>query len=164
VLVSGTRSPSSVSTPTKNGPFGARFVSDDLTRLFPVQESLFATKISIRIKQTQRDITHEFCCLLNRLLPTRFASMFWRLLLQGLYRVRGKMFVPLHKVGLASHIRNTNWVFRTFDTDGEVFFATASTLTHQVFIGLPNMNRGYFGLRHQYQKCARAKSALRHFW
>ena len=31
--------------------------------------------------------------------------MFRRLLLQGLYRVRGKVFGPLHKVGLASHIR-----------------------------------------------------------
>jgi hypothetical protein len=94
----------------KNGPFGARFISDDLnTRFFPVQESLFATKISIRIKQTQRDIIHEFCCLLNRLLPPRFPSMFRRLLLQGLYRVRGKMVVPLHQVGLASHIRNGNF-------------------------------------------------------
>jgi hypothetical protein len=36
--------------------------------------------------------------------------MFRRLLLQDLYRVRGKMFGPLHKVGLASHIRNGNWV------------------------------------------------------
>jgi hypothetical protein len=40
-----------------------RFISDDLTRLFPVQESLFATKISIRIKQTQCDMIHEFWCL-----------------------------------------------------------------------------------------------------
>jgi hypothetical protein len=31
------------------------------------------------------------------------------MLLQGLYRVRGKMFVPLHKVGLASHIRHGNF-------------------------------------------------------
>jgi hypothetical protein len=37
------------------------------------------------------------------------------------------------------------------DTDGEVIFAAVSTLTHQVFNGLPNMNRTYFGLRHQYQ-------------
>jgi hypothetical protein len=44
-----------------------------------------------------------------------------------------------------------SWLFVIFDTAGEVFFAPASTLTHQVFIGLPNMNRGYFGLRHQYQ-------------
>ena len=42
---------------------------------------------------------HEFCCLLNRLLPTRFPSMFRHVLLQGLYRVRGNMFMPLHKVG-----------------------------------------------------------------
>jgi hypothetical protein len=35
--------------------------------------------------------------------------MFRRLLLQDLYRVRGKMFGPLHKVGLASHIRNENF-------------------------------------------------------
>jgi hypothetical protein len=39
------------------------------------------------------------------------------------------------------------------DTDGEVIFATASTLTPQVFIGLPSVNRAYFRLRHQY-----------HFW
>jgi hypothetical protein len=35
--------------------------------------------------------------------------MFWRLLLQDLYRVRGNMFGPPHKVGLASHIRNGNF-------------------------------------------------------
>jgi hypothetical protein len=62
---------------TKNGPFWSAFFSDDLnTRLVPGQESLFATKISIRIEQTPPDIIHEFCCLLNRLLLTRFASMF----------------------------------------------------------------------------------------
>jgi hypothetical protein len=38
------------------------------------------------------------------------------------------------------------------DTAGEVIFAPASTLTHQVFNGPPNMNRAYFRLRHQYQK------------
>jgi hypothetical protein len=38
----------------------------------------------------------------------------------------------------------------TFDTADEVIFATASTLTHQVFIGLPSMNRAYFRLRQQY--------------
>jgi hypothetical protein len=38
----------------------------------------------------------------------------------------------------------------TFDTAGEVIFATVSTLTHQVFIGLPNMNHAYFRLRQQY--------------
>jgi hypothetical protein len=32
-------------------------------------------------------------------LPTRFPSMFRRVLLQDLYRVRGNMFGPLHKVG-----------------------------------------------------------------
>jgi hypothetical protein len=36
--------------------------------------------------------------------------MFRRLLLQDLYRVHGKMFGRLHKVGLASHIRNENFV------------------------------------------------------
>jgi hypothetical protein len=35
--------------------------------------------------------------------------MFRRLLLQDLYRVRGNMFEPLQKVGLASHIRNGNF-------------------------------------------------------
>jgi hypothetical protein len=35
--------------------------------------------------------------------------MFRRLLLQHLYRVRGKIFGPPHKVGLASHIRNGNF-------------------------------------------------------
>jgi len=35
------------------------------------------------------------------------------------------------------------------DTNGEVIFAAASTLTHQVFNGSPNMNRAYFRLRHQ---------------
>jgi hypothetical protein len=36
--------------------------------------------------------------------------MFRRLLLQDLYRVRGNMFGRLHTVGLASHIRNGNFV------------------------------------------------------
>jgi hypothetical protein len=44
-----------------------------------------------------------------RLLPVRFTLMFRRLLLQHLYRVRGKIFGPPHKVGLASHIRNGNF-------------------------------------------------------
>jgi hypothetical protein len=35
------------------------------------------------------------------------------------------------------------------DTDGEVMFTMTSTLTYQVFIGLPNMNRAYFRLRQQ---------------
>jgi hypothetical protein len=35
--------------------------------------------------------------------------MFRRLLLQGLYRVRGRVFGPLHKVGFASHIRHGNF-------------------------------------------------------
>jgi hypothetical protein len=42
--------------------------------------------------------------------------------------------------------------FSKCDTDGEVIFATASTLTHQVFNSLPNINRAYFRLRQQYQK------------
>jgi hypothetical protein len=96
--------------PTKNGPFWRRLVSDDLnTRLVPVQASRFSTKISIRIKQTQGHIIHEFCCLLNKLLSAHFVSMFRRLLQEGLYRVRGNMFVPLHKVGLASHMRHGNF-------------------------------------------------------
>lgn len=74
-----------------------------------MQESLVATKISIRIKHTQRGIIHEFCCFLKRLLPTRFPSMYRRMLLQGLSRVHGNMFVPLHKVGLASHICHENF-------------------------------------------------------
>jgi hypothetical protein len=102
------------------GAVGARFLSDDLTRLFPIQESLFATKISIRIKQTQRNIIQEFSCLLNRLLPTRFPSMFRRLRLQGRYRVRGNMFEPPHKVGLASHIRHGKWVIVVFGECGWV--------------------------------------------
>ena len=44
-----------------------------------------------------------------KLLPTRFPLMFRRLLLQDLYQVGGKVFRPLHKVGLASHIRNGNF-------------------------------------------------------
>jgi hypothetical protein len=32
------------------------------------------------------------------------------------------------------------------DTNGEVILAAASTLTHQVFNGPPNMNRAYFRL------------------
>jgi hypothetical protein len=36
-------------------------------------------------------------------------------------------------------------------------FATASTLTHQVFNGLPNVNRAYFRLRQQYQNWPRAR-------
>jgi hypothetical protein len=35
--------------------------------------------------------------------------MFRHLLQDSLYRVRGNMFVPLHKVGLASHIRHGNF-------------------------------------------------------
>ena len=35
--------------------------------------------------------------------------MFRRILLQGLYRVRGNMFVPLHTVGLANHRRHGNF-------------------------------------------------------
>jgi hypothetical protein len=45
---------------------------------------------------------------LNRLLPTRFPSMVRRVLLRGLYRVYGNMFVPRHKVRLASHVRHGN--------------------------------------------------------
>jgi hypothetical protein len=37
----------------------------------------------------------------------------------------------------------TSSVFVAFDTNGEVIFAAASTLTHQVFNGMPNMNRAY---------------------
>ena len=36
----------------------------------------------------------------------------------------------------------------TCDPDGEVIFATTSTLTQQVFNGLPSINRAYFRLRH----------------
>jgi hypothetical protein len=38
----------------------------------------------------------------------------------------------------------TFWVCAILDTDGEVIFAAAQTLTHPVFTGLPNMNRAYF--------------------
>src|SRR5262245_20058865 len=40
---------------------------------------------------------------------TCFPLMFQRLLMQDLYRVCGKMFGRLHKVGLASHIRHGNF-------------------------------------------------------
>jgi hypothetical protein len=40
--------------------------------------------------------------------------------------------------------------FTKSDTTGEVIFTTASTLTHQVFNGLPNMNRAHFRLCQQY--------------
>jgi hypothetical protein len=50
-----------------------------------------------------------------------------------------------------------SWVIVIVGTDGEVIFATASTLTHQVFDGLPNMNRVCFRLRQQYQIWARAE-------
>jgi hypothetical protein len=43
-----------------------------------------------------------------------------------------------------------------FDTAGEVIFVTASTPTHQVFNGLPHMNRAYCRLRQQYQSCLSA--------
>jgi hypothetical protein len=46
--------------------------------------------------------------------------------------------------------------FTKSDTDGEVIFAMASTLTHKIFNGPLNMNRASFRLRQQYQKCARA--------
>jgi hypothetical protein len=36
-------------------------------------------------------------------------------------------------------------------TDGEVIFATVSMLKHQVFNSLPNLNRAYSRLRHQYR-------------
>jgi hypothetical protein len=42
-------------------------------------------------------------------LPARFPFMFRRVLLQDLYRVRGKMSGPLHTVGLASHIGHENF-------------------------------------------------------
>jgi hypothetical protein len=45
---------------------------------------------------------------------------------------------------------NKKWLFRHFDTGGEVIFATASTPTHLVFNSLPNMNCAYFRLRQQY--------------
>jgi hypothetical protein len=108
--------------PTKNGPFGARFISDDLTRLFPVQEPLFATKISITIKQTQCDMIHEFWCLLNRLLLTCFPSIFWRLLLQRLYQVPGNSpsnchsYVPCD----ASSIKKREKVFSFVEARGYV--------------------------------------------
>jgi membrane glycosyltransferase len=51
----------------------------------------------------------------------------------------------------------TFWLFVIFDTDGEVICAAASTLTHQVFNGVPHMNRVYFRLRHQYQKRRRPR-------
>jgi hypothetical protein len=35
------------------------------------------------------------------------------------------------------------------DPAGEVIVATANTLTHSVFTGLPNMNRAYCRLRQQ---------------
>jgi hypothetical protein len=42
--------------------------------------------------------------------------------------------------------------FTKNDPAGEVIFAAASTLIHQAFNGLLNMNRVFFRLRHQYQK------------
>jgi hypothetical protein len=36
---------------------------------------------------------------------------------------------------------------------GEVVFAAAGMLKHQVFNSPPNMNRTYFRLRQQHQKC-----------
>jgi hypothetical protein len=43
----------------------------------------------------------------------------------------------------------TSWVIAMFDPAGEVVFATASMLKHQVFNSPPNMNRAYFRLRQQ---------------
>jgi hypothetical protein len=41
------------------------------------------------------------------------------------------------------------------DTAGEVIVAGASTQTHRVFNGLPNMHRVYFRLRQQYREWRR---------
>jgi hypothetical protein len=54
----------------------------------------------------------------------------------------GPMFCALH--------------FTKSDTDGEVSFAGIYPLTNSVFRFVPNVNRAYFKLRHQYQKCTRA--------
>jgi hypothetical protein len=43
----------------------------------------------------------------------------------------------------------SSWLIVAFDTDGEVMFATVSTLTHQVINGLPNITFTYSRLRHQ---------------
>jgi hypothetical protein len=45
----------------------------------------------------------------------------------------------------------TSWLIISFDTAGEVLFAMASALTHQVFNGLPNVDSAYCRLRQQYQ-------------
>src|SRR5919109_5185513 len=77
--------------------------------------------------------------------------------------------LPLRRVELQAHLRNHESVIHLWrswaivshhtalpcdsphlnDTDGEVIFAPARTLTPQVFKGLPHANRGYFGLRQQ---------------
>jgi hypothetical protein len=99
----------SPSPPPKTALLERVFSRTTSTPAFFLFKRHFRNQNLIRIKHTPRGIIHEFCCLLNRLLPTLFASMLRRLLLQGRYRVRRKMFVPLHKVGFASHIRHGNW-------------------------------------------------------
>ena len=52
--------------------------------------------------------------------------------------------IALMRMLLSPHRRQGNRLIVAFDTDGEVIFAAASTLTHPVFTGLPNMGRVYF--------------------
>ena len=56
-----------------------------------------------------------------------------------------------NKVGFISHRCKGCWLFRTFDTAGEVSFAGISTLTNPVFGLVLNVNRAYFRLRQQYR-------------
>jgi hypothetical protein len=48
--------------------------------------------------------------------------------------------MPEEEINFADEIG----LLATFDTAGEVIFAEASTPTHPVFTGLPNVRRVYF--------------------
>jgi hypothetical protein len=83
------------------------------TPLYSIENQSPATFPSSRVLTINPDplptMTNSGSRAISRLLPARFPLMFRRVLLQDLYRVRGKMFGPLHKVGLASHIRHGNF-------------------------------------------------------
>src|SRR5262249_11976963 len=70
---------------------------------------------------------------LSKLLSTRFAFMFRRVLLQDLYRVRGHMFGRLQQVGFASHIPHGNCVeFCAKALSGAGSVDTATTLLRRI--------------------------------
>jgi hypothetical protein len=83
------------------------------TPFYCIENQSPATFPSSRVSTMNPDLlptmTSSGSRAIYRLLPTRFPLIFRRVLLEDLYRVRGKTFGPPHKVDLASHIRNGNY-------------------------------------------------------